>query len=170
MVDIEIINSTPKTVTIYDNDRKKILHRYKPSGKVAYVETIPIITRRTFNNVPTIYIKYGKIKNLPPQNRGPPVYIVTPDVLKIVGRLGYIVSPDYSYSSTVRDSKGNVIGVTHFVRQFDPPLYITKTVEAIYKELKTEWEKDTYVPDKPYDSWPLDDIAKNIKDSEINPK
>lgn len=153
MVDIEIINLTPKAVVIYDNDGKKIMHTYPPSGKVAYIKTKPIITRKVFNNIPTIYIEYGKIKNLPPQDRGGPVYIVAPDVLKNVGRLGYIVSPDYSFSSVVKDNKGNIIGVKHFVRQFDQPLYITREMGEIYEELSTEWDKKSYASNEHYESW-----------------
>lgn len=111
--DIQLINLTPHTVTIVDEESRKILE-VPPSGQVARVEVMrePV---GTLNGVPLVHNRYGDVQGLPEPREGT-VYIVSLVVLQALqGKRNDVVAPDTSPAGAVRDEEGRIIGVKAFV-------------------------------------------------------
>jgi len=118
------INMTPDEIVVYSKDKKRIKHRYPPSGFETYVEISATPKRRSkYESVPLMDIEYGKVIDFPrPGNFRGNILIVDPDTLRAVHGRGTImtVAPDYSPDSIVRDKNGRILGVRRFVRMFKP--------------------------------------------------
>ena len=111
--EIELVNLTPHTITVYGEDGSKILE-VKPSGIVARVETETEVVGEV-NGIPIVRTRFKEVGNIP--EPGPDrMYIVSTLVLQAVGKdRPDLIAPDTaSPESVIRDGNGRILGVRRF--------------------------------------------------------
>jgi len=113
--EIELVNLTPHTITVFDNNGNKILE-VKPSGTVARVETETEVVGEV-NGIPIVKTKFKEVGNIP-EPKPDTMYIVSTLVLQAVGNdRPDLIAPDTaSPESVIRDGNGRILGVRRFQR------------------------------------------------------
>ena len=111
MQGIKFVNLTPHEITIVRGDEKIVV---PPSGKVARVRTVEKMVGEV-DGVPVVVVNYGEVENLPPAEDGT-IYLVSQIVLGAVQGRSDVLAPNTG-KGAVRDSSGNVVGVTSLIRR-----------------------------------------------------
>lgn len=134
---MNIINKTPHEITIYARDKRQIIMTLIPEPPIMRVKMIEkeggnlLVGIRPKMSVyqdaksdegvlvPVVSRKYGSVEGIPNKVREDEIFIVSSIVLSALKAqrhplLGHCVTPDTG-DSAIRDSGGNIIGVTRLV-------------------------------------------------------
>lgn len=112
----KLVNLTPHNIVVF-NEKTEEEVTIQPSGIVARVSTKNVPYDEVYGYGITIYRQeFGEIEGLPEPEDGT-VYIVSTIVRQAAKEQGRqdVISPDTSPNGVIRNEKGEIVAVKHFV-------------------------------------------------------
>ena len=101
MSKINIVNLTPHTISLYNNDQVEVLKSYGTARCVEERKNLDFI-----NEIPVVKLSYGEVYGLPEEKENT-IYIVSYIVLRALNNSRNDV---FTVTDTVRDNDGRIIG------------------------------------------------------------